>query len=78
VNECPICNRISLNGEEFCRYQFCRYHHAALEELRNGFEGWSKALELDWKRYLLRVYEIEGLGRWVHEIIDYIMQQEST
>ncbi|MGD2072922.1 MAG: hypothetical protein PVG65_05495 [Candidatus Thorarchaeota archaeon] len=70
--ECPICNRNSLDSE-----LFCEYHHVAYEKLKLGFNEWKKALDLDWKSYLLRVYEVDGLGMWIQEIIDSIMLQES-
>lgn len=58
--------------------EFCIYHQAALQKLRDGLDGWRKALDLDWDKYLLRVYEVEGLGLWIQEVIDYLMLQEST
>lgn len=57
---------------------FCGYHQTALEKLKVGFDGWKNALDVDWEEYLLRVYEVEGLGLWIQELIDYIMLQEST
>jgi hypothetical protein len=57
---------------------FCENHQIAHSKLKHGFESWKEAIALSWEDYLLQVYEIDGLGKWVQEIIDYIMSQEST
>ena len=73
MTECPICNRTKSSEKEFCSY-----HLIAYQKLEDGWDRWKKALDLDWDKYLLRVYEVEGLGLWIQEVIDYLMLQEST
>ena len=58
--------------------EFCQYHYTAHKKLQEGLDEWRNALDLDWDQYLLRVYEVEGLGLWIQEVIDYLMLQEST
>ena len=72
MTDCPICNRIVMDDD-----LYCEYHQVAFRKLEEGWEGWKRALDLDWKNYLLQVYEVEGLGRWIQEVIDYIRSQES-
>jgi hypothetical protein len=72
LTECPICGRKTSDDN-----RFCGYHQGALKKLEKGLEGWKKALDLDWENYLLRVYEVEGLGLWIQEMIDYIMSEKS-
>lgn len=71
MSDCPICGRPVLDEGSFCEY-----HRVALEKLKDGFNEWKKALDLDWEQYLMHVYEVKGLGVWIQEMIDYIKSQE--
>ena len=73
MTECPICNRTKSSEKEFYNY-----HSIAFQKLKEGWNEWKKAIDLDWKDYLLRLYDVEELGLWIREIIDYLMLEEST
>jgi hypothetical protein len=69
--KCKICHRETEDGQIYCWY-----HLRAIEELKNGFESWSKAYEkLEWKTYLIRLLENESTGQWVKEVAGILLKE---
>ena len=73
MNVCPICGR-----EVAERSELCLYHRHALDNLRDVFGDWERALGIDWKEYLNRVQELDETGMWVREIAEHLMSQGSS
>ena len=67
LKECVICGR-HVHQEK----DLCSYHQQALDNLKDTFEKWKKALDIEWMDYLNRLSQLEELGLWVREVIDYI------
>jgi len=68
MNTCPICGRDTQD-------KFCSYHQTAFDNLKEMYDEWEKAAGLSWEQYLDKISELESTGRWVREIIEFIMQQ---
>ncbi|MHA1944349.1 MAG: hypothetical protein ACW96M_08140 [Candidatus Thorarchaeota archaeon] len=68
--KCGICGRNAKENE------LCRYHLEAMNNLRAAFGGWKTATGLGWTEYLERLVQIEGTGRWVVDVIEYVNQQD--
>ena len=65
MSTCPICGRDTKD-------EFCVYHQTAFDSLKETYNEWEKAAGLSWEQYLERVSELDGTGRWVQEIIEFI------
>lgn len=69
--QCKICGRpINDDGD------FCKYHQTSYDNVQDAFAVWKTALDIEWKDYLTRISEEEGLGKWAAEVVDYLMQQD--
>ncbi len=73
MSECPICTRPSHDDEHLCPY-----HQLALENLRDAFDVWADAMDLDWNSYLDYVYAVDGVGSWVREVIEHIKSENGS
>ncbi len=69
MSECHICGR-DLSSE-----RFCQYHETAYTNLHSAFEGWKTSAGVTWEKYLEQVGKLETTGRWVIEVIEYLMSQ---
>lgn len=67
---CELCGRKTAKGEDLCHY-----HASALKNLREGYERWSKALEIGWDKYLEQVYDLDNSGLWIREVIEYLKSE---
>ena len=67
---CELCGRKAAKGEKLCQY-----HTLALRNLREGYDRWSGALEIDWNDYLEQVYDLDSSGLWVREVIEYLKSE---
>ena len=67
MTECPICGR-DLQEE------FCSYHQTAFNNLKEMHAEWEAAAGLSWENYLDRISDLEETGRWIREVIEFIMQ----
>ncbi len=70
MTNCGICGRDTSEDE------LCRYHHEASNNLSAAYEGWKEATGINWEDYLVRISQIEETGRWVLDVIEYIMSQD--
>jgi hypothetical protein len=73
VPDCIICGRGTVEDSEFCTY-----HSTAHENLREAFVLWQKGLEIVWEDYLDRVQDLESLGKWVREVVQYIIAENDS
>ncbi|MGY5854358.1 MAG: hypothetical protein RTU92_12395 [Candidatus Thorarchaeota archaeon] len=71
--DCMICGRDTLEDSEFCAY-----HSKAQENLREAFVLWQKGLEISWDDYLNRVQNLESLGKWVRDVVEYIISENDS
>jgi hypothetical protein len=68
---CKICGR-PVSGND----RFCRYHSIAYQNLKTGHKMWEQASEAQWDDYLSALHEIKETGKWVKEVIEYLMTQD--
>ncbi|MHA1925346.1 MAG: hypothetical protein ACXABV_03505 [Candidatus Thorarchaeota archaeon] len=73
MSECPICDRPSHEDGPLCQY-----HQHAQKNLRDTYEAWAHALEVDWTSYLDYVYAVDGLGSWVREVIEHVKSEDGS
>lgn len=73
MNNCVICGR-ETNSED----SFCQYHKTAHDNLRESFSEWKRRTSVDWNSYMKRLYELESLGLWVREVIEFLMSQDDS
>jgi hypothetical protein len=73
MSECPICSRPSHEDDPLCQY-----HQHAHKNLREAYEAWIHALDIDWTSYLDHVYAVDGLGSWVREVIEHIKSEDGS
>ncbi|MGY5875097.1 MAG: hypothetical protein RTU30_05085 [Candidatus Thorarchaeota archaeon] len=71
--DCTICGRSTAGDSEFCAY-----HSKAHENLKGAFVQWQKGLEISWEEYLNRVQDLESLGKWVRDIVEYIISENDS
>jgi hypothetical protein len=71
--DCKICGRPTVDSDDFCKY-----HKKSYENILEAFESWKIALDIDWENYLTHISEEEGAGKWVVEVVDYLMQQDGS
>jgi len=69
MTDCPICGR-DLQGK------FCSYHETAFDIMKEMYAKWETAAGLSWEAYLNKISGLEGTGRWIREVIEFIMQQD--
>lgn len=61
--QCVICQRVSSSQ------LYCKYHHMALEKLKEEYPKWKRAYtEMSWERYLESASKLEGTGLWAIEV----------
>lgn len=66
---CPICGRDKAA-------EFCSYHQTAFDNVKEMYAKWETAAGLSWEDYLDKISDIESTGRWIREVIEFIMQQD--
>ncbi|TFG31457.1 hypothetical protein EU528_06220 [Candidatus Thorarchaeota archaeon] len=66
---CPICGRDKQD-------KFCSYHQTAYDNVKEMYGQWKTAAGLSWEEYLHKISDIESTGRWIREVIEFIMQQD--
>jgi hypothetical protein len=56
----------------------CHYHQAAHLNLKEGYIEWKRRTSVEWDDYLEVLYNLETLGNWVREVIDFLMSQNDS
>lgn len=69
MTNCPICGRDKQD-------EFCPYHQTAFDNLKEMHTKWETAAGFSWEDYLDKLLDIESTGRWVRDVIEFIMQQD--
>ncbi len=65
---CSICKR------PVYREGLCQYHYAGLESLRTAYIEWKKRIpNIGWTEYLELVKNRRETGKWVKEVIDWVL-----
>ena len=64
-DKCKLCVRRRKEGSEYCPY-----HQMAYANLREAFEGWRRALDIDWEGFLREVIENPETGEWAREVAE--------
>lgn len=70
VDRCAICRR------EVFRDGLCVYHDKAREALERNFYEWAKREDIGWDAYLRRLVKLRSTGKWVKEVIEWIIDKE--
>ena len=73
MSECPVCQRNTIQGSEFCEY-----HDLASKNVKTTFENWKTALDIAWNAYLSQLLEEETLGKFAREFVEYLIQQDGS
>lgn len=64
--KCPLCGREAVA-------EFCPYHAAAEEKVREGYPLWVKAYgRIEWKEYLDNVKRNAQTGQWAKEMAEFL------
>lgn len=64
-DRCKLCGRRRAEGSGYCPY-----HQRAYANLREAFERWSRALDIDWTGFLREACENPGTGEWAREVAE--------
>lgn len=72
-NRCKLCWRTSKEDSEYCYY-----HHTALENLKDTYWIWRRALDIDWKIFLEEVSERSETGAWAREVAVSLLREKSS
>lgn len=67
---CELCGRKATEDG-----RLCQYHTAALRNLKYSYEKWKDALEIGWDQYLNQVHDLDDVGLWVREVIEYLKSE---
>ena len=73
MKPCVICGRTAIDDSEYCSY-----HNEGFMNLKNAFEVWKEAIDIEWEIFLLRIQEEETLGKWARDVVEYIMQENDS
>lgn len=64
-DRCKLCRRRREEASEYCIY-----HQRAYANLREAFEMWRRALDIDWLDFLREVSENPETGEWARELAE--------
>ena len=56
---------------------FCEPHEKAHRNVRQKFEVWKKALNIEWKEYLKEIAENPLTGVWAKEVAANLLSKEA-
>jgi len=70
--QCKLCSR-----ETGSRSDFCEPHEKAYCNIRQKFEVWKKALNIEWKEYLKEIAKNPLTGAWVKEVAESLLSNEA-
>lgn len=69
-DRCSLCSRSRAEGS-----QLCRYHQLAYDRLKEAFNSWREALEIDWSGFLTEVLRLPELGEWAREVAENLLNR---
>jgi len=68
--KCKVCNREAQSQSEFCEL-----HEKAYQNIREKFEVWKKASDLEWKEYLKEIAKNPLTGIWAREVAENLLSK---
>jgi hypothetical protein len=63
TGKCAICNRLQVEGS-----QYCRYHEQSYTKLLSTYRQWKNALDLTWSQYLHEIINHKETGEWARQV----------
>ncbi len=54
---------------------FCERHETAYKNIKEAFNNWRRAMDIEWMDYLKRIVENEFTGRWVREVAEFLIKK---
>ena len=53
--------------------EYCELHQKAYENIQRKFEGWKKALNIEWEEYLNEIAKSPLTGIWAKEVAENLL-----
>ncbi|KON30260.1 hypothetical protein AC482_04305 [miscellaneous Crenarchaeota group-15 archaeon DG-45] len=72
-DRCGLCGRRREEASDYCAY-----HQRAYANLKEAFELWRKALDIDWMAFLDEVSRNPETGAWAAEVAGDLMIRERS
>jgi len=69
--KCKVCSREAQSQSEYCEL-----HEKAYQNIRQRFEVWKKASDVEWKEYLKEVAKNPLTGLWAREVAENLLSKE--
>lgn len=70
--KCKVCSRETLT-----KLDYCELHEKACRNIRQKFEAWKKALNIEWKEYLKEIAKNPLTGAWAKEAAESLLSNET-
>lgn len=61
--KCLLCNI------EAYREGLCKYHHRALEVVKQTYEEWRKRENISWSEYVKAIKRLKSTGKWIIDVV---------
>jgi len=68
---CKVCSREAQTQSEYCEL-----HEKAYQSIRQKFEVWKKASDVEWKEYLENIAKNPLTGTWAREVAENLLSKE--
>ena len=68
--KCKVCSREAQMQPES---EYCERHQKAYENIQRKFEGWKKALNIEWEEYLNEIAKSPLTGIWAKEVAENLL-----
>lgn len=66
---CKVCDEESM-------VDYFLAHDVAMNNLKETYKTWEKAMNIEWKKYLEAVRQNENSGEWVVELCKNLLEKE--
>jgi len=66
---CKVCDEESMGD-------YCLAHDVAMNNLKETYKTWEKAMNIEWKKYLEAVRQNVNTGEWVVELCKHLLEKE--
>jgi len=70
--KCKVCSRQAQTQSEYCEL-----HEKAYQNIRQKFEDWKKASDVEWKEYLREIAKNPLTGTWAKEVAENLLSNEA-
>jgi len=68
--KCKVCSR---EAQAHPPSEYCELHEKAYQNIRLKFEGWKKALNIEWEEYLNEIAKSPLTGIWAKEVAENLL-----